>query len=246
MLTQQPKAWREKIGSLNCAVIQGDDAPPRTVVVLCHGFGAPGDDLVSIALELMHQGTKLASGVQFVFPEAPMTLESLGMPGGRAWWMIDTERLMASQRGEAAKRDRNEKPAGLETARNALSELVTKISAKTKLPLSKFILGGFSQGAMVMTDLALRQKENVAGLAILSGTLLNEDEWKKNAANHKGLRVVQSHGRQDPLLSFQLAEELRNLLTAAGAEVHFLAFDGGHTITVEALRKLVQLIEAAD
>lgn len=247
MLTQQPKAWREKIGSLNCAVVQGDDGPPRTVVVMCHGFGAPGDDLVSIALELMHQGTKLGSGVQFVFPEAPATLEKLGMPNGRAWWMIDTERLMAAQRGDltGAQRSRNEKPAGLETARAAMSELLTKITAKTKLPLSKIVLGGFSQGAMLMTDLALRQKENVGGLAILSGTLLNEDEWKKLAAGHRDLRVVQTHGRQDPLLSFAFAEELKNLLTTAGANVHFLAFDGGHTITIEGLRKLVQLIEAA-
>lgn len=247
MLKQQPKAWREKVAGLNCALVQGDDAAPRTVVVLCHGFGAPGDDLVSLSLELMHQGNTLSLGVQFVFPEAPLTLASMGLADGRAWWMIDMERLLAAQRGDMAKaqRTRTEKPAGLESARKNVQDLVAELSTRLKLPLSRFVLGGFSQGAMVMTDLTLRLPQNPAGLAIMSGTMINEPEWQQLVTSRKGLRVVQSHGRQDALLSFAFAEGLRDLLQSGGCDVQFVPFDGGHTITVETLHALVQLIEAA-
>lgn len=242
----QPVASREKLGTLMCTLVQGDTSPPKSVVVLCHGFGAPGDDLVTIGLELMRLKPKLQAGTLFVFPEAALTCESIGIAEGRAWWMLDMARLQAIQRGdvEGAKRSTKEIPPGLEPARKAIRETVDAIAAKTKVPLNKFVLGGFSQGAMVMTDLALRLAENPAGLALMSGTLLNEDEWKKLAPNRKGMKVVQSHGRSDPLLSFANAEALRDLLEAAGSSVYFMPFEGGHTITVEVLEKVAALIEA--
>ena len=59
--------------------------------------------------------------------------------------------------------------------------------------------------------------------------------------------VLQSHGRADPLLSFELAEQLRQELTQAGVAVEFVAFNGGHAIpngAVDALGKLVARVTA--
>lgn len=243
----QPVASRERVGSLTCVLVQGDAKPPKNVVVLCHGFGAPGDDLVTLGLEMMRMKETLRSETLFVFPEGPLSLAQQGMPEGRAWWLIDTARLAAIQRGdvEGAKRSLKEIPPGLEPARKAFSEMVDALVAKTKVPLKRFVFGGFSQGAMITTDYVLRMKENPAGLALMSGTLLNEDEWKKLAPARKGLRVVQSHGMQDPLLSYANAEALRDLLEAAGTKHFFVPFPGGHTITVEVLEKVAALVETA-
>jgi len=104
------------------------------------------------------------------------------------------------------------------------------------------VLGGFSQGAMVTTDLALRQDEAPAALVILSGTLLAESEWRARAVRRKGLRVLQSHGRQDPILPFAEAVLLRDLLQESGLAVEFLPFDGPHTISEEALDRLGALL----
>jgi phospholipase/carboxylesterase len=41
---------------------------------------------------------------------------------------------------------------------------------------------------------------------------------------------VQSHGRHDPLLPFSIAQALRDDLTAAGAQVDWIEFAGGHEI----------------
>jgi phospholipase/carboxylesterase len=104
------------------------------------------------------------------------------------------------------------------------------------------VLGGFSQGAMVTTDLALRQDEAPAALVILSGTLLTEAEWRTRAPRRKGLSVLQSHGRQDPILPFDDAVALRELLQEAGLSVDFLPFDGPHSIPEEALDRLGALL----
>jgi len=82
------------ISGLKCRIADELDegVQPRVVVVLCHGFGAPGTDLVPLGQMLLRQ-PKLSGSVQFVFPEAPLSLESQGMPEGRAWWSIDMHRL---------------------------------------------------------------------------------------------------------------------------------------------------------
>ena len=61
---------------------EGDDSPVTTAVVLLHGWGAAGDDLVALADELVRPGTR------FFVPEGPL----VEMGGGRAWWHLDGDR----------------------------------------------------------------------------------------------------------------------------------------------------------
>src|SRR5437763_8486057 len=102
-------------------------------------------------------------------------------------------------------------------ARAMVLKAVDEVLTQTGLPCSKLLLGGFSQGAMVTTDVALRLPERPAALAILSGTLLTEDVWRAKAKARAGLPIFQSHGRMDPILRFDAAERLRDLLTETGS-----------------------------
>jgi phospholipase/carboxylesterase len=78
----------ETIGGLRCRTVDAlpEQTQPKLIVVLCHGYGAPGTDLVPFGPELLEHSPSLAERVQFLFPEAPLSLEELGMPEGRAWW----------------------------------------------------------------------------------------------------------------------------------------------------------------
>jgi phospholipase/carboxylesterase len=232
------------LGSLTCRVLQGGDegTPPELVVVLCHGFGAPGDDLVPLGAELLSQSP--GARVRFVFPAAPLSLGSIGYGEGRAWWNLDMERLMAIQRGDAANaaRMRAEIPDGLPKARMALLSLLEETSRQTKLSPSRMVLGGFSQGAMLATDVALRMEEAPAALGILSGTLICEAEWAKRAPARRGLRVLQSHGTYDPILPFDNAVALRELLVGAGLKVDFTQFPGEHGIPPQVLVRLATML----
>ena len=82
------EAMRElKLGTLTAHVTGGTDREgggTGPVVVLLHGYGAPGTDLVPLWRELA-----VPREVRFVFPEAPLALGN----GGRAWWQLDMARL---------------------------------------------------------------------------------------------------------------------------------------------------------
>ena len=74
---------RTTLGDLSCHVLlEREPGQPEGAVVLCHGFGAGGDDLVPLHRELCGLDPRLERQ-RFIFPEAPL---SLG-PGSRAWWM---------------------------------------------------------------------------------------------------------------------------------------------------------------
>jgi len=237
------------LGGLRCHVFGrlSDGQPPRLAVVLCHGFGAPGTDLVGLAPESMRQQRELAASARFYFPEAPLSLAQAGMPGGRAWWMIDLAALNTALETGGLRDLRNDHPAELPAARQKLMALVGEVRAETGLPMSSVVLGGFSQGSMLATDVSMRLPEPPAMLAVFSGSLLAEDDWRKLAAERGPLKVLQSHGREDMVLPYQTGEWLRDLFTDSDFEVEFLPFHGPHTIPPEALQRFSErLTELAE
>lgn len=213
---------RTRIGGLDVVLAGGSDRDgggDGPCVVLLHGFGAPGEDLVPLWRVL-----DVPAGTRFVFPAAPLELPHL-FGAGRAWWMIEIAQVERALRGGTSRAiDSREVPDGLAEARAKLDALLDELAAP------RLILGGFSQGAMLACDSALRSTRAVDGLALLSGTLIAEDEWRAAAPSRRGLQVIQSHGEDDPLLPFEAAERLRDLLGGAGLEVEFVPFRGGHAI----------------
>ena len=59
------------------------------------------------------------------------------------------------------------------------------------------MLGGFSQGAMVASEVAFRSDTPLAGLILLSGTTVDEASWRAHYASRRGLPVFVAHGRRD-------------------------------------------------
>jgi phospholipase/carboxylesterase len=224
-----------RLGDLEVVLTGGSDGEgggDGPVAVLCHGFGAPGDDLVGLVPLL-----RAPAGLRFVFPAAPLAPPELG--GGRAWWMIDLERL---QLGVRRPRDLGEVPPGLAAARARLSSLLDAVETELSVPAERIALGGFSQGAMLSLDVALHRVSPLAGLVLLSGTLIAEREWTPLLHARRGLPVFQAHGSEDPLLPFSVAEVLRDKLIAAGLAVEWLAFRGGHEIPLPVLRAAGQFL----
>lgn len=107
---------------------------------------------------------------------------------------------------------------------------------------AKTLLGGFSQGAMLSCDALLQSTQRYAGLIQLSGTLVAKQEWGPLMAKRKGLPCFQSHGTQDPILPFSMAERLRDEFHQAGLAVDWQPFRGGHEIPEPILRRLGSFI----
>jgi pimeloyl-ACP methyl ester carboxylesterase len=128
------------------------------------------------------------------------------------WWPIDLNAMLLSfLSGQITK----SVPPGLDEARRAVLAMIEQVQRDTNLPLSRFILAGFSQGAMLATDVALHLPESPAALAIFSvrmsshartrrthrartalmhdtipqGVLICEDEWKPLMSKRQGMKV---------------------------------------------------------
>ena len=235
----------EKLGGLECQVVTNEafESSQDLVCVICHGFGAPGTDLVPIGVELMLAMDMSDVGIQFVFPAAPISLDPTGMYDSRAWWPIDMELLQrAVETGEF--RDlRSEEPEELPECREKIEQIIAAKKSEFSIESRQIVVGGFSQGAMLATDVALRHDELLGGLIIWSGTLLCEKKWRELAAKRGKLKVVQSHGHMDPLLPFQAAKWLDDLFTESGFDNQFIRFNNVHTIPPEAIVGAAQMLK---
>ena len=207
----------------------GGDGP---LVMLLHGFGAPGDDLVPLADVI-----DVPAKTRWLFPEAPLSL-NMGFGDSRAWWIIDFTRI---QEDRAAGRIRDlsvEVPQGLALARERLLAFLKELPKQLPIDYKKTVIGGFSQGAMLTCDAVLQTDYPFAGLVQLSGNLLAQVVWGPRMPKRKGLPVFQSHGTQDDVLPNIGAERLRDALTQAGLAVEWHSFRGGHAIPEAVLRRL--------
>ena len=215
-------AGNEPFGGLQFAT--GGELTERerggTTVVLLHGFGASGDDLISLAQALAHRRTR------YIVPAAPIELPN----GGRAWWPMrgrpsysaDQVLLVPSQK--------------LEPARAAVQGLLSTINERFA-PESLFLVG-FSQGAMLALDVALIASSSVARVAVLSGALLDDAATRLNEPRRVPPSVFVSHGRQDHVLAFEGAEHLVEAMKARDFSVTFRPFDGGHEIPATTVQEL--------
>lgn len=225
----------ETIGPLRAHLTAGSDGNAGgggPVVVLLHGFGAPGTDLVGLEDQLA-----APPSTRFVFPEAP-ELADLGMPSdeGRAWWQIDMLNLQLAVMGRNFEALADHVPEGLVRVRTAFEQFLDALDARLNIAGVPLVLGGFSQGAMLTCDVALHSERRFAGLLLFSGSVIARADWLVRFEQQPHIPVFQSHGRQDPILPFPLAEQLHRYFVSQGWQARFVPFDGGHGIGGEALR----------
>jgi phospholipase/carboxylesterase len=234
-----------QFGELKCHIVDRlEGNSPRLLVVFAHGFGAPGTDLVSLAEPLLDASPVIAGAVRFVFPEAPMDLAPLGMPGGRAWWPINMAELASMHETNDYKQLTEVEPDGLQAASSQLAEAVKAMLNESGLEEGELFLGGFSQGAMASTDVVLRHVLRPAQLILMSGTLLCRADWERMAGEHAGCPVIQTHGTTDMVLPIEPSTWLRDILSENGFEVDYTSFMGPHTVPTEAFQKTATALMA--
>lgn len=192
----------------------GDD--PSVGVIFLHGYGANMHDLFPL-WEMWH-----AEKFNWYFPNGVESLP-MGYYEGRAWFSIDMEKLERSIR-EGTQRDmKGSVPPELDSTLTRLEHVITELSKKHKT----IILGGFSQGAMCISHLAMKENLKIDGLILLSGALLAEERFPKAA---KAIPFYQSHGTNDPILSIEGAKDLEHKLHSLNFTGKLHTFKGGHEI----------------
>ena len=214
-------------------------------VILCHGYGAPGQDLVSLVEPLADWLEDSIEAFRFVFPAAPLAPREMASYGGRAWWAINMAQLLAASQTGTFSELHELEPPGIMEATAKLVDCVREVMAETKPAVvtsdDDYVLGGFSQGAMLTMNAALRSDLPPPRLLVqFSGTVVCLKQWQAAMAEGRlaNTQVLQSHGRYDTILPFSSAERLSQLLQDAKVDQQFVAFDGPHSIPMEPLMQL--------
>jgi predicted esterase len=94
--------------------------------------------------------------------------------------------------------------------------------------------------ALVMATLRL---EGLAGAAALSGYLPKDELLPAPIARIRGLSVFQSHAPNDFLLPYAWAEDTRDRLTKAGADLTWVEHNSGHTIPLDSMERLATWLD---
>jgi phospholipase/carboxylesterase len=187
---------------------------PSGRLVTLHGWGANAQDLASLAPYLD------LKGYQHFFPDAPFSHPQA--PGGRMWYDLSD----LSQR------------QGLEQSRQLLTEWLQSFDSNNDVSLKQTFLAGFSQGGAMTLDVGCHLP--VAGLIVLSG-YLHPPAIRPLPKTFPPILMV--HGRQDPVVPLAAAQQARDILVQAGAEVDYHEFDMGHEIQPQVLTLIREFIE---
>lgn len=194
-------------------------------IILFHGFGADAHDL-----ESLKDYITVISPVNYRFPNGVFEVP-IG-PGwtGRAWWPLVLSSLPSDWSDYT--------PEPMDKLIPAILKMITDL----KVPWNKIILGGFSQGAMLATELYLQAPEQPLGLISMSGSLIRQSVWSEKLEKRAGAKIFLCHGEYDQVLPIQGSQKLLNLCKQKGLVCQWLTFPGGHEIPPKALNGISQYI----
>jgi phospholipase/carboxylesterase len=189
--------------------------PPHKLVILLHGYGADGNDLIGLA----PYWARILPDAAFVSPHAP---EPCTMsPAGRQWFAIGSFGA-------------DERLRGAEKAAPVLNQFIDQELDRYKLDDSRLALVGFSQGTMMALHIGLRRPRPVAGILGFSGALVAPERLPDEITARPPVLLV--HGDMDDLLPVESLFQATQGLGAAGvaAEWHISA-GCGHSIAEDGL-----------
>jgi phospholipase/carboxylesterase len=197
---------------------------PKKLVVLVHGFGADGNDLIGLA----PVWAPLIPDAVFVSPDAPYACE--GAPFGRQWFSL-TERTPQNIL------------AGARSSGPILDAFLDETLATYGLSDDKLAIVGFSQGTMMALYTALRRPKAAAGVLGYSGVLVGADLLASEIRCRPPVLLM--HGDADPVVPPAALAAAVKTLKAAGVTVTDIMRPGmGHAIDEECLRRGGEFLRA--
>ncbi len=203
---------------LHTAHVPEGDGPFPTLV-LCHGWGASGHDLLGLAPHIYGgKALVLCPQGQVKMPVGPGAF-------GYGWF-----NLVPGQ------------PPNAEEFRERSAELhlwVDEAIERYPVDPTRLAVGGFSQGGLMAFELGLRDPARYRGIAALSTWLpdILADDLPKTP-EHEQLSVLMLHGTEDRMIEVERARESRERLRPFGVRLQYREFPMAHEIRPEALRTL--------
>jgi phospholipase/carboxylesterase len=185
-------------------------AKPQNMVILLHGLGSNGQDLISLAPYF----AKSLPDTIFLSPDAPFPCDMA--PFGHQWFSLHD-------------RDPAKILAGVKAAHPILAAYIEAQMTAYDLPASKIALVGFSQGTMMSLYTAPRFKGALAGVLGYSGALVGAEGLGEKDIHKLPTQLI--HGTADDVVPFSQMEVAEKTLQGHDFPVTTCACHGlGHSI----------------
>ncbi len=189
---------------------------PKQFVILLHGYGADGNDLIGLG----EAWASYLPDAAFISPHAPEALPGQFF-GGRQWFGLET-------------RNESEWEEGVRRAHPGLAAFVLEEVRKAQLPLRSVALVGFSQGTMMALQVGLRLPETLAAIVGFSGHLAGAARLAAEIKVKPPVLLI--HGSADEVIPYKAIHHARNALAAVDVPVQWQIRPGlGHGIDPEGL-----------
>lgn len=200
------------------------DRVPTHLVVLLHGYGADGNDLIALG----SYWRQALPDALFVAPNAPDRCAE--NPFGHQWFPLDLERPTSSV-------------AGAPAARLVIADFLMDLWAQTGLSARDTFLVGFSQGAMMALHVGLSLEEAPMGIVSFSGALIPPEELEEGHLPKPPVCLI--HGDLDQVVDPRLSQEASIVLQAHGYDVSYHVSSGvAHGIAPDGLEFATNFILA--
>jgi phospholipase/carboxylesterase len=183
---------------------------PQQLVILIHGYGSNGDDLIGL---VPHWQSALPDTV-FVAPNAPSPCP--GTPGGYQWWPLNTLSM-------------EEHAAGARQAAPVLDGFIDEQLARFGLTEQQLALVGFSQGTMMALHVGPRRERQIAGIVGYSGMLVDPDGLAGSLRSRPPVLLI--HGDADDVLPIAALHQAKTTLDRLGFDLTTHMSHGlGHSV----------------
>ena len=183
---------------------------PRSIVILAHGYGSNGEDLIGLA----PYWREALPDTVFVAPNAPERCPDA--PGGYQWWPVWSA----------------DRTAGVCGAAPVLDGFIDAELARYGLTEDRLALVGFSQGTMLALHVAPRRQRPLAGVVGYSGMLIDAGE----ADIKTRPPVLLVHGDADPMVPIAAFHQAQASLRRLGFDLTTHVSRGlGHSIDMPGL-----------
>lgn len=176
---------------------------PRQLVVIAHGLGANGADLIPIAQSF----ADVLPHALFLAPDAPEPCDLVSPEEGRharQWFSLGDWRPATME-------------AGLRQGAPALDRFIDESLVEHKIAPQDYALVGFSQGAMMALFTGLRRQTPPRAILAYAGILLGPERLAAEIANAAPVLLV--HGERDEVVPAEFSrmaeKQLRSLSVPA-------------------------------
>ena len=197
----------------------------QQLMILLHGVGADGKDLIELA---PHLG-QIFPNAAFVAPNAPNRYDQ-GLSGYQ--WISSGIRVEADA-VEAVK-----------AAADILNAFIDEELRSTGLGPQNLALIGFSQGTMMSLYIAPRRAQPIAGVLGYSGRLVGGDQLASEIVSRPPIFLA--HGEMDPVVPIESMDVAEKILSESGFSVQTLRRPNlGHSIDEDGLVQGTQFLRTA-